>query len=92
MGNNVAPNPWTGGMNNPESISPSPNGAFPFLVGDAGGNVIRQFNSSGALVNSWVAAIQDRGTDWVDLQPDLKTVYYTSEGTSARTRTRCARC
>jgi hypothetical protein len=81
MGNIVLPNPWTAGMSNPESISPSPNGAFPFLVGDAGTNLIRQFNSSGALVNSWTVARGPRGTDWVDLQPDLKTVYYTSEST-----------
>lgn len=81
-GNVTVPNPWTSGMVTPESISPNPNGAFPFLVGDAGGNLIRQFNSSGTLVNSWVANIQSRGTDWVDLQPDGKTVLYTSEGSS----------
>jgi PEP-CTERM motif len=79
---NVLNGTWATGMSNPESISPSPNGAFPFLVGDAGSNQIRQFNSTGTLVNSFTALTQNRGTDWVDLQPDQKTVLYTSEGSS----------
>jgi hypothetical protein len=70
----------TGQVNN-ESIS-MPGGNFPMLVGDAGQNVINQYNSSGMRLNSYTVAIQSRGTDWVDLQPDGHTVLYTSEGTS----------
>lgn len=70
----------TGQVNN-ESIS-MPGGNFPMLVGDAGQNVINQYNSSGMLTNTYTVAIQNRGTDWVDLQPDGHTVLYTSEGSS----------
>lgn len=70
----------TGQVNN-ESISTEA-GKFPILVGDAGQNKINQYNSSGGLINSFTVAIQNRGTDWVDLQPNDKTVLYTSEGSS----------
>ena len=70
----------TGQVNN-ESIATEV-GKFPILVGDAGQNKINQYNSSGVLVNSFTVATQNRGTDWVDLQPDNKTVLYTSEGSS----------
>lgn len=67
------------GQSNPESMS-MPNGNFPALIGDANLNMINQYNSAGGLVKSFTVAIEDRGTDWVDLQPNLHTVYYTSEG------------
>jgi hypothetical protein len=79
---NVINGTWATGMANPESISPHPNGAFTFIVGDAGSNMIREFNGAGTMVNSWATATQNRGTDWVDLQLDGKTVLYTSEGSS----------
>lgn len=79
---NVLNPTWATGMQNPESISPNQNAMFPFVVGNAGGNQIRTFNSAGMLLTSTTAMIGPRGTDWVDLQPDGKTVYYTSEGHS----------
>ncbi len=51
-----------------------------FYVGDAGQNQIRKFNSAGTLLDSKTAVIEDRGTDWIDLAADQKTMYYTSEG------------
>ncbi len=81
MGNIVNTNFITGQVN-PESVSFNPGGAFPVLVGDAGQNIINQYNSTGGLTNTYTVTIQDRGTDWVDLQPDGHTVYYTSEGSS----------
>lgn len=51
-----------------------------FYVGGAGGNQIRKFDSSGTLLNSFTVAIGPRGTDWVDLAADQRTLFYTSEG------------
>jgi hypothetical protein len=75
------------GQTNPESISfaysTGTGGHFPMLVGDAGRNTISQYGSSGgSSPTTWTVNIQNRGTDWVDLQTDNHTVYYTSEGSS----------
>jgi len=70
------------GQVNPESISFHTGGTFSAFVGDAGSNLINEYDSNGNLLHSNTALTQDRGTDWVDLQSDGHTVYYTSEGTS----------
>lgn len=49
-------------------------------VGDAGSNLIRKFDSSGSLITSFPVSTEARGTDWIDLAADQKTIYYTSEG------------
>jgi PEP-CTERM motif len=73
---------WVTGQTNNESIS-MPGGLFPALVGDASQNTIGQYSSAGgAAINTYTVQIEDRGTDWVDLQANGKTVYYTSEGTT----------
>ncbi len=41
-----------------------------------------EFGPSGTLLNTITVAGQCRGTDWVELLPDQKTLLYTSEGTS----------
>lgn len=69
------------GQVNPESDS-MPGGLFPALIGDAGQNLINEYDGTGTLLHSFVVQIENRGTDWVDLQPDLCTVLYTSEGSS----------
>jgi hypothetical protein len=75
------------GQVTPESIS-LPGGQFPAIVGDAdfhdqnGNGIISQYDSTGALINRWSVAVESRGTDWSDLQPDGHTVLYTSEGIS----------
>jgi hypothetical protein len=70
------------GQTLPESISFHSGGNFSAIVGDAGSNLINEYDSTGTLLHSNTALIQNRGTDWVDLQSDGHTVYYTSEGTS----------
>lgn len=48
-------------------------------VGSADGNrSIRKYTRTGTLVASY-PVIVNRGTDWISLHPDNKTMYYTSE-------------
>jgi len=59
-----------------------------FYVGQASGNTINEYSSAGTFLGSTsVLTIQNRGTDWVDLASDQKTLYYTSEGSSILTAT-----
>jgi hypothetical protein len=51
-----------------------------FYVGGAGGNLIRKFGSAGNLLDTFTVAIGPRGTDWIDLAADQRTLFYTSEG------------
>lgn len=51
-------------------------------VGQANGTSINEYSSTGAFIGSTAATTQNRGTDWVDLAADQKTLLYTSEGTS----------
>ncbi len=41
-----------------------------------------EFSPSGSFLNMFTVTGQCRGTDWVELLPDQKTLLYTSEGTS----------
>ncbi len=41
---------------------------------------IRKFNAAGAPLNQFDVATEDRGSDWIDLAVDQKTMFYTSEG------------
>ena len=41
-----------------------------------------EFDSKGNLLNTFTVMGQCRGTDWIELLPDQKTLLYTSEGTS----------
>ncbi len=54
-----------------DPTNPAP---VPVLELDASGNPIATFN----------VARQDRGSDWVELLQDQKTLFYTSEGTSVK--------
>lgn len=50
-------------------------------VGNADGNRdIQKFNAAGTYLQSFNVATDDRGSDWIDLAADQKTMYYTSEG------------
>ena len=52
-----------------------------FYVGHPDGNrLIHKYNASGTLQETFSAAIEDRGTDWIDLTADQTTIFYTSEG------------
>jgi streptogramin lyase len=50
-------------------------------VGQADGshNVLK-FDSSGNLLATYAPATEDRGTDWIELDSDQCTLFYTSEG------------
>lgn len=72
--------PIGSGFSNPESIVFNPDGDF--FVGDASQSNIKEFDPSGNLVATFNVAIEDRGTDWVQLAPDQSTLVYTSEGTT----------
>jgi hypothetical protein len=62
-----------------ESIVFAANGDF--YVGHADGNRdIQRYNSAGAYQQSYDVATEARGSDWIDLAADQKTMYYTSEG------------
>src|SRR5215469_2568796 len=57
-----------------------------FFVGHADGtHVVDKFSPTGAYLQSFSVATQDRGSDWIELSPDGNTLYYTSEGTSVKT-------
>jgi cysteine-rich repeat protein len=52
-----------------------------FYVGHAYGDFkIRKYNASGTFLESYSAAMDARGTDWIDLATDQCTLFYTSYG------------
>jgi cysteine-rich repeat protein len=52
-----------------------------FYVGHADGDrSIRKYNAAGTLLDTYPAATEARGTDWIDLAIDQCTMFYTSEG------------
>jgi cysteine-rich repeat protein len=52
-----------------------------FYVGHANGDTsIRKYNASGTFLESYSAALDSRGTDWIDLATDQCTLFYTSFG------------
>jgi len=54
-------------------------------VGEAdGAGTVLKFDTSGNLLATYNPAHQDRGTDWVDIDKDQKTLFYTSEGDSVK--------
>lgn len=67
----------------PESVVFAGNGDF--YIGHADGtHQIQRYNSAGVLQQSYAAATENRGTDWLDLASDQKTMFYTSEGTHVK--------
>ena len=62
----------------PESIVFDASGNY--YVSNAGSSIFTKYDSSGNLLNSYTAAVEDRGIDWLDLASDQTTMYYTSEG------------
>jgi hypothetical protein len=69
----------SGYNSDPESIVFDKNGNAYVSQAD-GTHQILKFSPTGALISSFSAATDSRGTDWVDLAPDQCTMYYTSEG------------
>ena len=67
-----------GGYSQPESIAIDLNQNL--YVGQAGASAIRKFDSQGNQLDSFTVEVGPRGTDWIDLAADQRTIYYTSEG------------
>ncbi len=62
-----------------ESVVFAANGDF--YVGHPDGNdLIHQYDAAGTLLATYSAAVDNRGTDWIDLASDQVTLFYTSEG------------
>ena len=63
-----------------ESITRDATGSA--YVGHADGSgAIRKYNlATGAFIQSYTPTVGPRGTDWVDMAKDQKTIFYTSEG------------
>jgi hypothetical protein len=54
-------------------------------VGQAdGSHQVRKFDSGGNFLAVFSPATEFRGTDWIELAGDQRTIYYTSEGTSIK--------
>lgn len=52
-----------------------------FYVGHAGGDAdIKMFSSAGAFLDTFDVAVENVGSDWIDLAADQSTIFYTSEG------------
>jgi hypothetical protein len=51
-----------------------------FYVGDPGEGSIRKYNRAGVLLATYPVAVENSGSDWIDLILDGKTIFYTSEG------------
>src|SRR5258708_1323573 len=65
---------------NPESIVQDAAGNF--YVGQAdGSHQVRKFDAAGTLLATFSPAVEERGTDWIDLAADQCTLLYTSEST-----------
>jgi RHS repeat-associated protein len=82
----VPPNPFVAG--DPTSFNESIvfDAQGNFYVGQAtdstgaGSADVFKFSPNGLLLDRFDVAVEDRGSDWVDLAPDQRTLYYTSEG------------
>jgi hypothetical protein len=56
-----------------------------FYVGHANGDYdIEKFNALGVSQGSYDVAVGARGSDWIDLSSDQRTMFYTSEGRTIR--------
>ena len=45
-----------------------------------GSRQVLKFNSAGTLLDTFSPTIESRGTDWIELAADQRTLFYTSEG------------
>lgn len=70
---------FASGLLSPESIAIDNVGNI--YVGQANAGSINEYSSTGTFLGSTAAVRENRGTDWIDLAADQKTILYTSEGT-----------
>lgn len=80
----VVQQPWAGPFNlNPESCIVDAAGNV--YVGQASGTGdVLKFSPGGTLLNSYDVARTARGSDWIDLAADQRTLFYTSEGSTVK--------
>jgi hypothetical protein len=69
----------------PESITFDTDGNFFVGLVDGTGANLLKFNKAETLIASWTLPTGARGVDSIDLDNDLKTIYYTSEDPTIRT-------
>lgn len=62
-----------------ESVVFAANGDF-YVGHPDGDDDIQRYNSAGVYQQSYDVAIENRGSDWMDLASDQQTLFYTSEG------------
>ncbi len=74
---------------NPTSISFNAGGTCYVGQADCTGDILA-INTAGAKIASYHAAVETRGTIWIDLAPDGCTVFYTSSGTHVKRFNVCA--
>lgn len=80
-GNLLAPNPFAtnDASSHNESIVFDASGSMYIGQADGTRDVIKR-DASGNFLARYNVAIEDRGSDWIDLAADQTTLYYTSEG------------
>jgi WD40 repeat protein len=76
----VTANFGSGYNSHPESIVVDNANGVLYVGQPDGTHQVLKFDFNGNLLATYSPAIQDRGTDWVDLAADLHTIRYTSEG------------
>ena len=67
---------------NPESVVFAANGDF--YVGNAGGvpvgdEAVQIYDADGTFLRRFIVAVENRGSDWITLAADQRTLFYTSE-------------
>lgn len=82
--------PWASGFSVvPESCVPD--AAENIYVGEVDGdNLVRKFDLGGTQLDTFAPAVEDRGTDWIDLAADQCTLFYSSEGKTIKRFDVCA--
>jgi hypothetical protein len=70
----------TTGFASPESIVFAANGHFFVGHADAPSAEIVEYDASGNQIDVDPVAREDRGSDWIELSADQRTMFYTSEG------------
>jgi hypothetical protein len=84
-GNLVNANLGSGYNSHPESVVIDNTNGLVYIGQPDGTRQVLKFNldgSVGPVPNTFSPATQNRGTDWIDLESDLHTIRYTSEGTT----------
>ncbi len=81
-GNLITANFGSGYTGHPELIAIDNTNKVLYVGQPDGNHNVLEFTLAGVPVASFAPAIQDRGTDWLDLASDLHTLHYTSEGSS----------